>query len=55
MVQKISTISKNKHLFDEDVIGTEEDRDAYIVLGFVEEPKNRLLTKPEFTPSKIGG
>ena len=31
------------------------DQDAYIVLGFTEEPKNTLLTLPLFTPSKIGG
>ena len=31
------------------------DQDTYIHLGFVEEPKNSLVTKAQFTPSKIGG
>ena len=26
-----------------------------VVLGFNEDPKNSLITKPEYTPSKIGG
>ena len=26
-----------------------------VVLGFLEKPKNRLLTSAEYTPSKIGG
>jgi hypothetical protein len=26
-----------------------------VVLGFYESPKNSLLTKPEYTPSKLGG
>ena len=34
---------------------TQKTSDAFIVLGFKEEPKNGLLTLPEFTPSKFGG
>ena len=34
---------------------TQKFGDAYIVLGFKEEPKNSLLTMAEFTPSKFGG
>ena len=31
------------------------DEEIFIQLGFAEKPKNRLVTRPEFTPSKIGG
>ena len=31
------------------------DQDTYIQLGFGEVPKNKLVTKAQFTPSKIGG
>ena len=31
------------------------DDQLFIQLGFLEAPKNSLVTKPQFTPSKIGG
>ena len=46
MVQAISKTGP----FDEP-----QDEDVFIQLGFAVEPKNKLITKAEFTPSKIGG
>ena len=39
------------------VSGFEDPRDeeTYITLGYLEEPRNQLITKAQFTPSKIGG
>ena len=31
------------------------DEDLYINLGFAEKAKNKLITRAEFTPSKMGG
>ena len=31
------------------------DDNIFISLGFAEEPRNSLITRAEFTPSKIGG
>ena len=31
------------------------DEETFITLGYVEEPRNKLITKAQFTPSKIGG
>ena len=41
--------------FEDGVLGTDADRDAFVVLGFVQKPLNKVLTMPSFTPSKIGG
>ena len=32
-----------------------EDENLFVSLGFVDKPRNQLITKAQFTPSKIGG